>query len=160
MCGVVTERDAHLGAGTDDDVLLLGTIEYQATSPQESHCAQVSSYAFFYILRKKNRHTSIMYALSLGFIIFLGVSSLIQTDIFLYNQQHSSGTFLVVYAAGQNEKTMKQHYIPMATVSAVERAIKTSAFVADHALISSSLSDMLPNPEQKTEETSMKINGG
>jgi hypothetical protein len=50
--------------------------------------------------RITNQKTTIMYSLSLGFIIFLSVSYSLQAQTFLFQQQKSSGAFLVIHATG------------------------------------------------------------
>jgi len=50
--------------------------------------------------RLRNRKTTIMYALSLGFIIFVNVAYNLQISTFMYQQQSRHGSFMTVEAGG------------------------------------------------------------
>eukprot|EP01114_Cavostelium_apophysatum_P013966 TRINITY_DN3496_c0_g1_i1.p1 TRINITY_DN3496_c0_g1~~TRINITY_DN3496_c0_g1_i1.p1 ORF type:complete len:1078 (-),score=280.91 TRINITY_DN3496_c0_g1_i1:34-3267(-) len=64
----------------------------------------------------RNRRTTTMYALSLGFIIFLQVSYTLQVKSFLYQQEHSAGSFLKVYSKSSADiSPLREDFEAMAT---------------------------------------------
>lgn len=105
--------------------------------------------------RKRNTKTTIMYALSLGFIIFVMVSYNNILDGFAYQREQRSGVYLKVMARGQNDDTKnplewRNHIID---TEGLENFLRNrSSIISDHAWVSQTFDDAWKNHNGPTLE--------
>lgn len=92
--------------------------------------------------RIRNRKTSIMYALSLGFIIFINVAYEMQTETLTYQAQQRNGAFLRVVTSGTNEYG---YPYGISIISQLENLADTNPTLSGYAWISAPLSSLNPN---------------
>jgi len=87
--------------------------------------------------RTRNQNTSIMFALSVGFVIFLAVSFSIQSESFFIQQSHSAGAFMLVYAYGTSDSP----YNYFTNLSSFEAVVRNNPHIVQgHTWVSSPLS--------------------
>jgi ABC-type antimicrobial peptide transport system permease subunit len=94
--------------------------------------------------RLRNQKTTIMYSLSLGFIIFISVAYSIQIATFAYQKQQSSGSLLQVRGGGYNPSTRSLDSIKM-KAQFEELTQNYSNIIKQHAWITYELRDVLYN---------------
>ena len=87
--------------------------------------------------RRRNKKTSLMYALSLGFIVFMSVSFQLQSTSFGYQLQQRNGCYMKVYASGIDLKTRVSRTI--ARYQLFEGACQNSSICQGFAWVSAPL---------------------
>lgn len=93
--------------------------------------------------RRRNHKTTIMYSLSLSFVVFLIVSYSLQLQNFYYQQEQSSGSYLRVGRLGRNSD-FKLNAIPV--VKELEQVVKNHPNVEAYSWASLPLSEVYSGP--------------
>eukprot|EP01126_Amoeba_proteus_P055936 TRINITY_DN6974_c0_g1_i18.p1 TRINITY_DN6974_c0_g1~~TRINITY_DN6974_c0_g1_i18.p1 ORF type:complete len:621 (-),score=103.89 TRINITY_DN6974_c0_g1_i18:126-1988(-) len=91
--------------------------------------------------RTRNQKTTIMYALSLGFIIFISIAATVQIDTIQYAKLQSRGVYMAVHTNGGH--TSFRTIAPL-----LEEFARTSPYIKRWGWVSEELGGVLPSVER------------
>eukprot|EP01119_Soliformovum_irregulare_P020807 TRINITY_DN6797_c0_g1_i1.p1 TRINITY_DN6797_c0_g1~~TRINITY_DN6797_c0_g1_i1.p1 ORF type:complete len:1024 (+),score=319.29 TRINITY_DN6797_c0_g1_i1:58-3129(+) len=95
--------------------------------------------------RMRNRKTTMLYAVSLAFIVFVQVSYSLQMESFLYQLQQRNGAYLKVTGNGWDPISQDAAPIPRDIVTRLENFAATSPMIKNSAWISRDLLEISDN---------------